>query len=360
MQRTRFVIGFVLVMGWGTLAQGQVTEKPVDVRTVHASPVVAPKAMDLSKADWRFAHPKPDLLASINVGNIVRSPLLAQSLQESFKLTSDADRAKIDLILKMVGTVERVQISIRETQVKNDPDLLVLVTGNLDGMVRQMLTQQAKGGTFVSREVASNAILFGKAPLIDQAARRMLGATAPAITSEMSSSDIWIAGDTGLLKGMNGVPPGLDTLKRFALGLNFRDPVELNIDLSMLNQDEAGKMMAMYHLVTAQAAQTPQAAAFVNASKVDQQGADIHFRFSAPAAMLQSQLQSAGMAAAGADPGRMAGLLGMLGMGSPVAVQPSAAPARTAAPAAPQNPGKIMIYGLDDGPREVGVPKKQE
>jgi hypothetical protein len=318
----------------------------------------------LTKPDWRFAHPKPDLLASVNVGSIVRSPLMAQSLAQSFKLTSDADRAKVDLILKMLGTVDRVQISIQSTQVKNDPDFLVLVTGNLDGMVRLMLTQQAKGSAVVSREIASNAILFGKAALIDQAARRMAGETSPVIANDVSSNDIWIAGDTGLMKGLNGVPPGLDTLKRFALGLNFRDPVELNIDLSMLNESEAKKMVGMYRQVMAQAVLTPEATALASATEVDRQGADIHFRFSAPASLLQSQMQSAGLAAAGADPGRMAGLLGMLGLGGSPAAQRLAAPPNTvplsAAPVTPQKPGKIMIYGLDDTPREVGAPKKQE
>jgi hypothetical protein len=398
-QRILFVAGAVLTMGpsaWGQLGSVKDTEmcrqdpanvlcnpgKPIEFQDLKVAPArplprpvaaetsrvtpahVVPATIDLTKVDWRFAHPKPDLLLSINVGSIVRSPFLAQSLQESFNMTSDVDRAKIDLILKMVGTVERVQVSLHSTQVKNDPDFLVLVTGHLDSMVRQMLTQQSKGSAVVSREISSNAILFGKASLIDQAVRRMSGVTAPFIANDLSSSDLWIAGDTGLLKGSTNtpLPPGVDTLKRFSLGMNFRDPVELNINLSMLNEDGAEKMMAMYNLLTAQAAQTPEAAVLVNASKVDRQGSEIHFRFSAPLAMLQSQMKSAGVGkgAAGLDlgAGRLPALLGMLGM------QPAAAPTATLgtspAPVVRQNPGKIMIYGLDDGPREVAAPKKSE
>jgi len=314
------------------------------------------------KVDWRFAHPKPDLLMSINVGKIVNSPQLTQSLQESFNMTSDVDRAKIDLILKMVGTVERVQVSLRSTQVKNDPEFLVLVTGNLDSMVRQLLTQQSKGSTVLSRQISPNAILFGKGALIDQAVKRMSGATSPFIANELSSNDLWIAGDTGLLKGTTAgpLPPGVDTLKRFALGLNFGDPVQLNMNLSMLNEDGAGKLVAMYNLLTAQAAQTPESAQLVNLAKVDQQGSEIHFRFSAPLAMLQSQMKSAtgGSGATGLDlgSGRLPALMGMLGMPAPAARASTPAPAAApVAPVAPQNPGKIMIYGLDDGPKEVGV-----
>jgi hypothetical protein len=357
MQRVLFVAGAVLLVGPG--AWGQQGSGPT------AKPVISPikQMIDPAKVDWRFAHPKPDLLLSINVGKIVHSPLLAQSLQESFNMTNDVDRAKIDLILKMVGTVDRVQVSLRSTQVKNDPEFLVLVTGNLDAMVRQILTQQSKGSTVVSREIASNAILFGKGALIDQAVKRMSGTTSPFIATELSSSDLWVAGDTGLLQSStNGpLPPGVDSLKRFSLGLNFRDPVELNMNLSMLNEDGAGKLVAMYNLLTAQAVQTPESAELVKAAKVDQKGSEIHFRFSAPLAMLQSQVKSAtgGAGAGGLDlgAGRLPALMGVLGMTPPASspgVKATSVSAPAPAPSAPQNPGKIMIYGLDDGPREVG------
>jgi hypothetical protein len=318
--------------------------------------------------DWRFAHPKPDLLLSINVGKIVRSPFLAQSLQESFNMKSDVDRAKLDLILKMVGTVERVQVSLKSTQVKNDLDYLVLVTGNLDGMVRQMLTQQSKNATVVSKELSPTAILFGKPDTIDQAVHRASGTATPYISSDLSSSDLWIAGDTGLMQAASNtpLPPGADALKRFALGMNFSDPLELNANLSMKDADGAEKMIAMYNLLTAQAGQTPETAALVSAAKIDRQGSEIHFRFSAPLAMLESQMKTASQGAgAGLGAAQMPALLSMLGM-SAASAHPAASPVPgpAAAPIAPKpiapqadppKPGKIMIYGLDDGPHEVGV-----
>ncbi len=134
------------------------------------------KPLDLSKVDWRFAHPKPDVLLSVNVGNIVRSPFLRQSLEQSFNMNSDADGAKLDAILKMVGSVDRVQISLTAAPPKEEgPDFLILITGNLDPFVRLMLTQQSKDTKVVSREIAPNAILFGKAAAVDLAAQRVSG-----------------------------------------------------------------------------------------------------------------------------------------------------------------------------------------
>jgi len=127
----------------------------------------------------------------------------------------------------------------------------------------------------------------------------------------------------------------------------------------MLNEDGAGKLVALYNLMAAQAAQTPDAAQLMNFAKVDQQGPEIHFRFAAPLAMLQSQMKSAtgGTGATGLDlgSGRLPALMGMLGMSTPAKSAAPATPVSTPAPVAPQNPGKIMIYGLDDGPKEVGV-----
>ena len=249
-----------------------------------------------------------------------------------------------------------------------------------------MLTQQSKDNAFVSRQIASNAILFGKAAGIEQAMRRMSGASAPFIANELSSSDLWIAGDTGLLRSTANtalhaggpLPAGLDSLKRFALGANFRDPVQLNLNLSMLNEDDARKLLAMYQLLVAQArSQTPEAEELARATKVDVQGSEVHFRFSASVSLLQSQLMKAGMAAGAAGDlgsGALPALMSRFGMGpaaqpaatsaapAPAGMRPAVVPtvSEIAPPVTPQKPGKIMIYGLEDGPREVGAPKKNE
>lgn len=337
------------------------------------------KPLDLSKVDWRFAHPKPDVLLSINLGNIVRSPFLRESLEQSFNMSSDADRAKLDAILKMVGSVDRMQISLAAAPPKEEgPDYLILITGNLDPFVRLMLTQQSKDNKVVSREIAPNAILFGKVTAVDLAAQRMSGVTAPFIADELSSSDVWIGGDTRLLKSASGMstsplPLGLDTIKRFALGLNFRDPVQLNANFSMLNETEAKKMLSMYQLLAAQAADSPDSAELVKAAKASVEGAEVHFRFSASLSMLQGQMKKSGVGAAAASAdvrsGALASLMSRFGMGaaSGGSGAPQAAPSTApsiALPAvqqaAPPAPGKIMIYGLDDGPREVGAPKKNQ
>jgi len=330
-----------------------------------AAATASAKAADPNLPDWRFAHPKPDLLLNINIGQIARSAALAQSMQQGFNMTSDADKAKIDFALKMIGSVDRVQLSLKSNPVKpSEPDYLVLITGQLDSFLRQILSEPTKQGAVVSRQLNPNALLFGKPQAIDLALRRASGTVAPAIADELSSSDLWVSGETNLLTAnqKGPLPPGLDELRKFSLGMNFRDPIELKANLALASDAGAGKLLAllnlgMLNLGMMQAGQAPEAADLLKAMKLTQAGPQVQLRFSAPAAMVAQNLAKAQGLRASAGSQLPPGLLTMMG------IPPTAAPAVTPAPAVepvapPQNPGKIMIYGLDDGPREVGAPKQ--
>ncbi len=135
----------------------------------------------------------------------------------------------------------------------------------------------------------------------------------------------------------------------------------MKINFSMASESGAAKLLALMNLGMAQGAQMPEAKELLGATKLTQQGSQIQFRFSAPAAVLAANLAKAQGLRASAGSALPPGLLGMMG------IQPSASPAATPATpvaspepqaAPPEKPGKIMIYGLDDGPREVGTPKQ--
>ena len=89
MQRILFAAGAVLMMG--VKAPGQASPQPIvppSAETAHPAATHSPvRPLDLSKVDWRFAHPKPEVLLSVNLGNIMRSPFLRQSLEQSFNMT---------------------------------------------------------------------------------------------------------------------------------------------------------------------------------------------------------------------------------------------------------------------------------
>ena len=316
---------------------------------VAASPVAKP--VDPSKLDWRFAHPKPDVLLAIKPAAILHSHLVTELLSK----VSTEDKPKIDMAMAFLGRIERVQLSVHSVPGVKDPDILILVTGELDGMMRQMLSQPQVG----FRQLAPNSFLLGKGANLESAVHRMSGAAAPVLADELSSSDIWIYGEPASLAATarTPLPAGLDSLKRFSLGVNFRDALDLFCNLSMLNEAGADQIMALYEMGKAQAvAQSPESSALADAAKLDRQGSQIRFRLSIPKEVLQARLSDAKGLGAGVTPS-LSGMFGMFGgQGNPSPVaQPRLAP--QVQPVAPPNPGKIMIYGLDEGPREVGAPK---
>jgi len=340
---------------------GQVT-KP-------ASPVSVASAMATQNlADWRFAYPGAAVRMSFNLGRILRLPAVADAMKNA----PSATQAQMSLGLKMIQGIEKVQMSVRptpgntagNTPANKDADILMLVTGQLDPQLSQLITQQGSAKAMVSRQVAPNVLLLGKAAHVELAARRMLGAPLTGAPDSLSESDIWIGGDAALMNSLGkgaSAPPGLDALKKFSLGVNIGDPFDLNINLLSANEAGADKLLSLYNLAMASVSgQTPKEfAPLVERIQAGKQGNEVRFHFSAPVAMLQAAfansqaLQGAG-SAAGLSPA-LAGLFG--GAATSFTGAPSPAPVPESAPS-PKKPGKITIYGLDEGTREIVVPGK--
>jgi len=300
------------------------------------------------QTDWRFAHPKPDILMNLNIGVLTRSALLTQMIEQNVPGPNQAIAA---MALKTLATIDRVQVSLRmPPDGKGSPDALLLLTGELDPNIRQMLTQTSKGT--VARQVAPKALLLGDALVVDQAVRRMALPAAPAFTDRLSTSDIWIGGEMAQMAMLakTPLPQGLEALKRFSLGINFGENLEMAANLSMADAAGAGKLLAFYNMAMAQAPQTPENSKLMEGIKAEQEGPVLHFHFSAPASALQEGLAKAQGA------GQLPGLMGMMFGAQPPASKEEAVPVPKPAP----KPAKIMIYGLDDGPREVGAPKAKQ
>jgi hypothetical protein len=324
---------------------------------------VAAKVIHLESNDWRFAYPAAALRMNINLANILRSPMIA----EAIKNAPSAQQAQMNAGLKMIQGIEKVQLSIHQVPGQKDPDVLALVTGQLDPFLSQLMTQQGKDKSMVSRQIAPNVLLLGKPAHVEMASRRLLIPALPAGADSLSDNDIWISGDTAFMNSAGKgapTPPGLDALKKFSLGLNLRDPLDLNINLLSNNEAGADKLISLYNLgMAASAAQTPaELAPLVDRIRVEKQGSEVKLRFSAPVAMLKTAFNGTALKNLGSAAGLPPAVTGLItgGTANPAAapvVMASEVPQPAAAPA-PKPRGKIMIYNLDDGPREVGAPRK--
>jgi hypothetical protein len=307
--------------------------------------------------DWRFAHPDADIRASINVQTLLKSPMIA-SLKEQAPKES---QAQIGMAVAMLSTIDRVSISARQTApgagntgAGSDSDVLVLISGSFDAQFLQSML--GAGGPQV-KQVDPHTVLLGQGLSFTQALARLSGTAAAASKNdELEPSDLFIDGDLTRLGQQQGqsAPPPLQNVQRFSLGMNMGENVDLSLILTATDAADVQLLMKTFHDLMAQGGTTPEMASMLaKALDMRQDGAKLRVHFVPPPEMIKAAQQ----AASGGDPtgGSLASiqpLLNMLGMGG----GPAATPAKTTEPP-PANGGKIMIYGLDGGPKEVKPPQ---
>lgn len=316
-------------------------------------------ALAQSPADWRFAQPNSDLRMSVNVQKVLQSPGVAEALKRT---GTGPQAAQTQMALGILSSIDRISIStIQKTT--GQADALVLVKGRFDPKVIQGLLP--KTGTTRMRQVSADTILIGEGASFEAALLRMNRPRTAGADPEAERSDIWIEGGPGLLKNApvqaSNSFPGF---QGFSLGIRIGDAPEFNLILKAAGAAAAKQMLAQIQaMVTLGLAQNPQAAEMIGkALDFRQDGARVRVHFvPTPEMMAMARAQMQQMQAqtrAGGTPSAagIQSLLGMFGVGGPAAgsaAPGAAAGARTTTPPAPSNGGKIMIYGLDGGPREV-------
>ena len=164
-----------------------------------------------------------------------------------------------------------------------------------------------------------------------------------------STRDFWIISDEPLSNfqaattgaGNRQIPPLaaqiVSQVKGLDLGLSLRDGFQFELGLATESPAAAAKMAQLFtdQIQTAMAAQVnkPETAEIVRKLKIGAEGNRLNVNMSLTKDEFQQQLQAARAARATAAAAAI----------PPPAVQPTPRPA----------PGKITIYGLDGGPREI-------
>jgi hypothetical protein len=317
--------------------------------------------------DWRFAHPDADIRASINVQTLLKSPMIATLKEQAPKET----QAQINMGLAMPSSIDRVSISARQPDlqgaglsqaggigVASTSDALVLISGSFDAQFLQSML--GAGGPQV-KQVDPHTVLVGQGPSFTQALARLAGTAAAASKDdELEPSDLFIEGDLTRLSQQQGqpTPAPLQNVRRFSFGMNIGESVDFRLTLTAAEPSDVQLLIKTFHDAMAQAGTTPEMANMVaKAMDMRQDGAKLRVHFVPPPEMIKAAQEAA---SSGGDPtGSLASLqplFNMLGMGGGTPAGPAATPAKSPEPP-PSNGGKIMIYGLDDGPKEVKAPK---
>ncbi len=312
------------------------------------------------QADWRFAHPDADIKVSVNLQALLNSPAIAKAIEQG-KSQAKENAMQVELALGMLRQVDRASISVRQKTARdNDMDILVQITGSFDPQLIAGLFPSTGAGKV--KVVGPHALLIGEGDSFAQAAERMTGAASSAPSGDLEQNDIWIFARSSFLnqqmaaasppgKGAIQTPPALKGLGDLSVGLNFGDAPEINVLLAAVDETAAGEMLKTFQDGVSQLAQlNPAAAVAAKALSLKQEGSKIRMHYVVPpelVAMAQQQAASGDLAA------QLAPLFGSLGGGFGPGSNPKPPVSISRPEPPPQNGGKIKIYGLDDGPKEL-------
>jgi hypothetical protein len=319
-----------------------------------------------AQADWRFAHPNADVRISVNLQAVMKSPPIVELVKKAQSGPKD-QAAQMQFALGLLSSVDRISISARQigaatpakkAQAAGDTDVLAFVTGSFDPAFIQSFFPST--GTSRVKQIGPHSILIGEGASFDQAVLRMAGSPSAGPSDELEQSDIWFSGNAAVMSQPStsqAMPPAFKAMRAFSFGMNLGDSTELSMILTANDAAGASQMLKAVRESLGPLTQAPQAAAMLEqALQIKQDGARLRLHFVAPPELMR---MAQAQAASGSFAQQLQPLMGMMGLPGGSATASSAAAqgpkgtVRTPIVADPPSNGKIMIYGLDDGPHEV-------
>ena len=308
------------------------TPRPARVMTAPQSPRVqrlrssaSPAMVQVGELDWRFAHPHPDLLIGIDMESLMGSELMRTLLRDwAGKL--GATPKEQDQMLNGLGDTKRVLISI------SNKEILGMMVGNVGNLP---VGPQA-GGLLFTRLSEDTALMSSEGASFGALTRLKLAALPNPQQDEAKlmarTYDFWVWGRSDHLAGLNPGMSANSPVKRVKMGVTFRDGFNFQLILDTPDAASAARLLEGMQKRSPRGMQGAVEGSSVRYAMVLDRDAALQ---------------------------RFAGFM-TDSMGKNFAPLIAAARQMSARQATPPRPaGKIVIEGLDDGPKEVGVAKKQ-
>lgn len=286
----------------------------------------SPSLVQVGELDWRFTHPHPDALIGMDIESLVGSELMRALLRDwAGKL--GATPQEQDKMLSGMADVKRILISIYSR------DMLAMMVGN----VRNVPEGVQAGGLRFTR-LAEDVVLMGSEAGTSAALTRLklpplAGSRHEEAEVMAKTYDFWIWGRPERLTGASIPASGETTVTKMKLGVSFRD----NFNLQMI-LDTTSPANATHLLESMQKGAPRGMLGAVEGNSV--RYAMVLDRDAALQRFAGFMTDSVGK--------QFAPLIA-------AARQMSARQAAAARPTA----GKIVIDGLDDGPKELPLGQRQ-
>jgi hypothetical protein len=224
--------------------QGQQPNTIVGPQATARSQGIQPAVKTLSlPADWRFAHPHPDMLMAIHVASLRQSSTL-QELVARLPEPLQVNAQNIGGTLKQIGEVDQAWLSMRSG------DVLTLLQGRLNfppGFV------QLGNGT-ASYRISNTAVVIGRPASVAEAVERLsragtvLSPTARRMKDLGVDNDVWLSGTQAMLSTPAVMPLSKNTLTAdltgLSLALALRDGLKLQLRLNSGTLAGARRLLA--------------------------------------------------------------------------------------------------------------------
>ena len=311
---------------------------------------------------WELGHPDAKLLLGIDLKSI-RESAAWQLFRDQAKTQPPASGMQaIGMgILEQVNHIFVSSPANSTANAKTNPPFLLAVEGKfpIDQLKPFLQSAPRRFGTAdiyrlsktdsTTLAVMDGLLLLGDEnsvlSAIDRRGHALLPASKLLVRAKAlaSTNDFWVIADESLSKFRPASATSNPLATQFAsqikgldFGLAVREGFQFELSLATENDAAASQMAQMFatqiQLGLASEPNTPQAAEMVQKLKIDSLGNRVRVSLALSneelAALLQAE-QTARMQVAAA---------------APQTPRPAARPAK---------PGKIVIYGLDDGPREI-------
>ncbi len=226
------------------------------------SPTAAQPANDpvsaMALQDWRFSHPTPALLVSINFGSSLQSPLWASLLSALGAGGEELKVAAIERARSALGGIGQLLVSISFNGTQN-PSALVLAKGNVDSAASTWLisspgTQFKRIDAVTTLAGDPNSIALASLRMQSRIPQTTFNPLQQAATREALKYDAWIGLDPKQMASFapsfgreaNPVLGIMGSLRGISIGLYLRDQLRIEAVFETQSPDMAARLLAAY------------------------------------------------------------------------------------------------------------------
>jgi hypothetical protein len=197
----------------------------------------SPSIIQVGELDWRFAHPHPDLLIGMDLESLLGSELM-RSLLRQWAGKLGATPKEQDQMLAGLGDAKRILISIY------NKDMLAMMVGN----IRNLPQGPQAGGLQFTRLSEETALMGTEGGSFGALTRLKLQALPNPQQDEAKlmarTYDFWVWGRADRLAGLGAGANGNTPVKKIKLGVSFRDGFNLQMILETPDGSSAAHLLA--------------------------------------------------------------------------------------------------------------------